>query len=249
MLLNAAILFMTALLGGFTAYRLRSSEKIPFKATLTFAGAYLFAVTVVHVLPEVFITSQNTLLTGIIVLGGFYLQQVLEYFTSGAEHGHLHPLNTEHQHNHKNGMAISLVMALSLHAFLEGTLLGHPSGIVGEHDNLSLMMGIVLHKLPAAFAMMTILICYYKKPRLPIIYLLVFAIASPLGMLFSYYGVQVGFISLEAVDILFALVAGSFLHISTTIVFEGSPGHKFNTSRLAISMFGALAAILVELIH
>ena len=249
MLFNAFVLFATALVGGLTAYTLRSSEKIPFKATLTFAGSYLFAVTIVHVLPELFMTSNNNLLSGILVLGGFYLQQILEYFTSGAEHGHLHPLNTEHHHDKQSGMAISLVLALSLHSFLEGTLLGHSSGLSGEHDNLSLLLGIVLHKLPAAFAMMTILVCYYKQSKWPIVFLLIFALATPLGMFFSSYGVELGFVSIQAVDILFALVAGSFLHISTTIVFEGSPGHKFNSSRLLISILGALAAILVEFIH
>ena len=81
------------------------------------------------------------------------------------------------------------------------------------------------------------------------IYLIIFALASPLGVLFSGMGVESGLLSEHAVDILFALVAGSFLHISTTIVFEGSPGHKFKLNRLSVSILGALIAVGVEMLH
>ena len=248
--INIIILFFTALSGGLLAYKFRRTNKFPFKLTLTFAGAYLFAITVIHVLPELFMTTTYPALVGVLVLAGFYMQQILEYFTAGAEHGHMHPLENAHEnHDHHSGTAISLVFALSVHSFLEGTLVGHPTSIPGEDNSFPLLMGIVLHKIPAAFAMMTILLCHYKNSKLPLFYLIIFALASPLGVLFSGLGVEFGFLTTQSVDILFALVAGSFLHISTTIVFEGSPGHKFNFSRLAISLLGALIAIGIEFFH
>jgi zinc transporter ZupT len=250
MVFNIIVLFITALFGGLLAYRFRSKGKFPFRLTLIFAGSYLFAITIVHVLPELFMTTRHPALVGIVVLAGFYMQQILEYFTAGAEHGHMHPLEqTNEHHEHHSGTAISLVIALSIHSFLEGTLVGHPAAVPGEHDSFPLLVGIVLHKMPAAFAMMTILLCHFKHSRWPLVYLLVFTLASPIGVVFSSMGVESGLLTEHGVDILFALVAGSFLHISTTIVFEGSPGHKFKFSRLLVGIIGALMAVGVELLH
>ena len=89
---------------------------------------------------------------------------------------------------------------------------------------------------------MTVLLCQYDKSKWPLVFLLVFALASPLGLVFS----ETVMLSPVAGEILFALVSGSFLHISTTIVFESSPGHKFKISRIGISILGAVVAILVE---
>ena len=247
--LNIAFLFFAALFGGLMAYKFRRSDKFPFKLTLIFAGAYLFAITIVEVLPELFTTTTHPALAGVFVLVGFYLQQVLEYFTSGAEHGHLHPLESAHDSHHHHGSALSLVVALSIHAFLEGTLVGHASVLPEEENSFPLLIGIILHKIPAAFAMMTILLCHFKHSKLPIIYLIIFSLASPIGVLFSSLGVSAGVLSAAWLDILFALVGGSFLHISTTIVFEGSPGHKFKLNRLLVSFLGALTAVLIHLLH
>jgi len=241
MWLNVIVLLVAALFGGLLAFRFRTSKKFSFDHILTFAGAYLFAITIVHVMPELFSEASSPAKAGIFVLVGFYLQQLLEYLTSGVEHGHMHHPHGEHKHT--IGMAISLLVGLSVHSFLEGTLLGHPTE-TASGDTFPLLMGIVLHKVPAAFAMMTVLLCQYKKPKWPLIFLTVFALASPVGVLFS----ENVNLSGEASGILFALVTGSFLHISTTIVFEGSPQHKFDFTRIGISIFGAVVAILVQVL-
>ena len=239
MWLNIGVLLVAALFGGLLAYRFKSTEKVSFDLALTFAGAYLFGITVVHVIPELFTSSTAPVRAGIFVLVGFYIQQLLEYLTAGVEHGHLHHPHGEHKHNIT--MAISLLVGLSIHSFLEGTLLSQPAEIESR-SSLPLLMGIVLHKIPAAFAMMTVLLCQYKKSKRPLIYLVVFAVASPLGVLFN----ETAGLGIIASEMLFALVTGSFLHISTTIVFEGSPQHKFKISRIGISILGAVIAILVQ---
>jgi zinc transporter ZupT len=216
-------------------------EKISFDLPLIFAGAYLFGITIVHVIPELFASTSNPMLAGVFVLAGFYLQQMLEYLTSGVEHGHLHKPN--HDHKHSSGMAISLLVGLSIHSLLEGSLLGHPHEIASG-KTWPLLIGIVLHKAPAAFAMMTLLVCHYKKSNTSWIFLLIFALASPVGLVLSETAELTPMYS----EVLFALVSGSFLHISTTIVFESSPQHKFKISRILISILGALLAILVQVL-
>jgi zinc and cadmium transporter len=239
MWINIIILLLAALFGGFLAFKFRSAEKFSFDLALTFAGAYLFGITIVHVIPELFTFTSSPVAAGIFVLAGFYLQQFLEYLTSGVEHGHMHLPHGEHKHN--TGMAVSLLLGLTVHSLLEGTLLGHPTETASA-SSLPLLLGIVLHKIPAAFAMMTVLLCQYDRLKWPLIFLIVFAASSPLGVLFSET-VELG---PGVSEILFALVSGSFLHISTTIVFESSPQHKLKISRIGISILGALVAILVQ---
>ena len=236
---NITILLFAALFGGALAFRFKTTDKFSFDLALTFAGSYLFGITIIHVIPELFTTTSSPFRAGIFVLVGFYLQQLLEYMTAGAEHGHLHMPHGEHKHSF--GMSLSLLVGLSIHSLLEGSLLGHPTE-TASNGSLPLLLGITLHKIPAGFAMMTILLCRYEKSKWPLIMLLIFAIMSPLGVMFSE------FVALSDIggEILFALVSGSFLHISTTIVFEGSPQHKFKIRSILVSILGAGIAILVQ---
>lgn len=237
---NIVVLMATAIFGGLLAFRFKLSDKKNFDLALAFSGAYLFGITLVHIIPELFVSSSSPFRAGVFLLAGFFIQVLLEYLTSGVEHGHLHLPKDEHQHS--TGMAVSLLVGLFIHSVLEGTLLGQANH--HEHSSMPLLLGITFHKIPAAFAMMTVLLCQYKKLKWPILFLLIFAMASPLGVLFR------GTIDIgkEGGEILFALVGGSFLHISTTIVFESSPQHKLKIKRLFFSVLGAFFAILVQAI-
>ena len=68
-----------------------------------------------------------------------------------------------------------------------------------------------------------------------------FAITTPLGTLFSQY---ISNISNYYSEIM-AIVIGMFLHISTTILFESSEGHHFN-SRKAIAIFLGTSIALIS---
>lgn len=245
MLVNISILLFTAVFGGFLAFKYRSAEKISFGMVLGFAGSYLLVITLVHILPELYISSSNIGITGIYVVSGFFLQLLLENLTAGAEHGHVHPL--DHHHEHKAGLGISLLIGMSIHALLEGSLLTQNETIAGP-DNLSIALGIGLHKLPAAFAMVTILLCYYNDKARPIIFLILFSLASPLGLILGQYALDNSLFTHQSTEIIFGLVSGSFLYISTTIVFESAPGHSVKFAKLLALVLGATAAILIEML-
>ncbi|MFN8886323.1 MAG: ZIP zinc transporter, partial [Cyclobacteriaceae bacterium] len=57
---------------------------------LVFAGSYLFSITIIHIFPELYSQSFDPGMIGICVLIGFFLQQALEFLSSGVEHGHIH---------------------------------------------------------------------------------------------------------------------------------------------------------------
>ena len=106
MFLNVLLLFVTAFGAGIAVFLIPELNKEKFKAILSFSGAYLFSITVIHILPELFHESSNPIQAGIFVLMGFFLQMMLEYFTSGVEHGHIH-------HSHET-TAIPYLLLVSL---------------------------------------------------------------------------------------------------------------------------------------
>lgn len=246
MILSAFLLFALTLFSGLLALRIQKSINGGFRHALVFAGAYLLGITVVHILPELFEESSSLPMTGLFILLGFFLQKVLEYFTAGVEHGHMHQSKSDHHHHH-HGSALFLVIALSIHSIMEGSLLGHPGHSHMHGDNEAILIGIILHKVPAAFALMSILSCQFKSRRIPLIALVTFALATPLGIVLSQLSISNGWLSDQAAQLIFALVTGSFLHIATTIFFENSPDeHRFGLKRMLISLLGAGLAVLVE---
>jgi zinc transporter ZupT len=263
------VLFLTPLLSGLLIYLVPKGKNTSYKLLLVFAGSYLFGITIVHILPELYQQSVGIELIGLFVLAGFFLQQLLEYFTAGVEHGHLHTHSHSHSHRHshdhadeghthhphrprqmteKSVSAIVLLVALCIHAFLEGGMLAQP---VGQHSHVhydmnAVLLGIALHRAPAAFALMTVLAAQLGSKVKAIPHLIIFSLAAPAGLLLCTHLSNIEIITGEGMIILYAIVSGNFLHISTTIVFESSPDHHFNARKMAVAVTGALLAVGVE---
>ncbi len=248
MTIRLVVLFLTPLLSGLLVFLIPKGKGANYRMLLIFAGSYLFAITVIHILPELYRHSSGLDLIGLFVLAGFFLQQLLEYASSGVEHGHLHISDNHHRHEHHRAGAYSLLLlaALCIHAFLEGGMLVEPTGSVFTYDVNAILLGIVLHRAPAAFALMTILTVQLHSRKRAIPYLIVFSLAAPVGMLISSYLAHEELLSSTALMYLYALVSGNFLHISTTIVFESTPGHTFDSRKVAMAVLGALVAVSVE---
>ncbi len=252
MIVKLIVLFFTPLIAGLMVYLVPSAKGSTFKLVLVFAGSYLFAITVTHILPQLYIQNREVELLGLFVLAGFFLQQLLEYFTSGVEHGHIHTHEHDHHHHHththRTVSALVLLAALCVHAFLEGSMLAQPITMGFGYDVNAVLLGIALHTAPASFALMTVLTAQLHSKRKSLPYLMGFALAAPIGLLISSYFIESNVISDTALIYLYALVSGNFLHISTTIVFESSPEHRFHAKKLAVAVVGALVAVAVEYI-
>lgn len=250
MTLKLLVLFLAPLLSGLLIYLAPKGQKTNYKLLLVFAGSYLFAITVSHILPELYIQYEDIQMIGIFVLAGFFLQLVLEYFTSGIEHGHIHNHGShDHHDHHHHKSAVSafvLLMALCIHAFLEGAMLAQPSAGDSVYNVNAVLLGIALHRAPAAFALMTVLAHQLGSVKNALPYLVGFSLAAPIGLLLSSYLSAQDVISRNGLVYLYAIVCGNFLHISTTIVFESSPEHRFNALKLVAVLIGAVTAVGVE---
>ena len=244
MILIFSILFIVTMLSGCLVYVIPKWKGDNFNIALIFSGSYLFGITIIHILPELFNHDNPHELTGALVLAGFFIQMFLEYFTSGIEHGHIH--KHDHAEQHSMATSVSMLTALCLHAFMEGTLLAHPTTIHAHHQSNALLIGVLLHKIPAAFALMSLLTCHFKSKATTLIFLFIFAIASPIGLAVSDYVTHNELLSGAGFVVIFALVSGSFLKISTTIFFESSPEHQFSLKKIVVSAIAACVAILAE---
>ena len=244
MLIDSSILFIVALAAGLLAFYVPKISNGNYKLALVFAGAYLFSITIIHILPDLFQQKSNASTLAIFILAGFFLQQCLEFFSSGVEHGHIHTHATGHAH--KESSALWVFLALGTHSLLEGSLLVHGHTAEVGHSNKTILWGILLHKAPEAFALMSVLLCELKNKKKALIYLVLFSAASPAGLWASHLLMDSHLISTGSFTYLFALVSGNFLHISTTILFESSTEHRFNAKKLAVALAAALVAVAAQ---
>jgi len=224
------LLFGSSLLGGIGIFLFKKDNSSRLKLVLSFSGAYLFAITVLHLMPDVYSSGNPQI--GLFILGGFLLQILMEQFSEGIEHGHIH------KHTHKHYVfPLGIMISLCLHAFLEGMPLAK-----GQHKEL--VYGIALHHIPAAFALGSVLM-ENKLNKISITSLLIlFALMSPLGYWLSF---EIGQGSIGNIEVYFdrimGVVIGIFLHISTTILFESSVDHKFNLKKVVAVLFGVSIAL------
>ncbi len=232
---NYIILFGLAFIGGIAALLFKNAKTQYIHLILTFSGAYLFGISVLHLIPEVYAHNGHHI-TGIYVLLGFFIQLLLEQFSKGIEHGHIHPPD-------KPGSIyyISTMLGLCIHAFLEGLPLANPFELSDLREPL--LYGIAFHKMPAAFALVSIILISSNNKVLAISLLTIFALMSPFSAFFADHF----FVATlkPYLDIIFAIVIGSFLHISTTILFESSSkSHKFSFYKIGAILVGAGMALL-----
>ncbi|MGX5687948.1 ZIP family metal transporter [Arcticibacter tournemirensis] len=225
------VLFVSCFAGGVSVFFFQKDNTKRLKLILSFSGAYLFGITVLHLIPDVYHTESHSI--GLYVLGGFLFQVILEQFSEGIEHGHIHKASHEH-----SVFPYGIMISLCLHAFLEGMPLA-------ERKSNELLFGIALHHIPAAFALSSVLLQNHLSRRRIISLVVLFSLMSPLGLILSS-GISNGVIgNINAYfDRIMAVVIGIFLHISTTILFESSVDHHFNKRKLIAVLAGTLIAML-----
>lgn len=222
------LLISSVLLGSIISAYLKSKRDISIKFLLVFSGAFLLSLGVFHLLPEVYEVHDHSI--GLWVMGGFFIQLVLEVFSKGVEHGHGHPEHFKHK-----GIPLAVMISLFVHALLESL----PIGAHADHiSSNTLLWGIVIHKLPVSIILYAMLTELTKSKWKIFAWMLVFALIAPIGVWLG-----------EALPVLeayyrqlTALTLGVFIHISTTILFESSKSHKFNFIKFFVTLLGVVIA-------
>ena len=213
------------IIGVIIALLTKKQKSIGTKLLLSFSGAFLLALTLFDLLPEVY-HHLDAKQTGLFIMCGILLQIILEFFSKGAEHGHVHI------HKEDTAFPWLLFISLCIHSFLEGFPI---------HQHNDMVYGVLIHKIPIA-ALITAFLLQSSYSKLQITsFLIVFGAMTPLGTFISNNTTFVA----DYVDIINAIVIGIFFHISTTILFETGEGHKFNLSKLIAICLGILVAYFI----
>jgi zinc transporter ZupT len=215
---------LSVLLGFGIALFFRPKNKTNLKLLLAFSGSFLLALTVIHLLPEVYESKSHSI--GIYIMVGILFQIILEFFSKGAEHGHVHG------HDKLTHMPWTLFISLCLHALLEGFPVGH------HHD---LAIGIAIHHFPIAIILTTFFLGAQLNKTTLFLFMITFAVMTPLGTLVSENFPILN----EYYTQITAVVIGILFHISSTIIFESSEGHKFNIAKISMIILGIGLAYFV----
>ncbi len=238
------LLFGTVLGGGSLAFWFKSRNRRFLQLVLSFVGAYLLGILVLHLIPDAYSSGNERI--GLWVLAGFFIQLTLEQFSLGVEHGHIH----DHHHTTRPLFALQVVLSLSIHAFLEGLPLSnhdvlHATAHVHEHGINQLYYGVILHKAPEAFALALLLLMSHFSKKVVIISIVLFAAMSPLGALLTQ---SIDF-STDTLQKMIAVVIGSLLHISTTILFEvdNTDEHRISIPKIMAIVAGVGLSLLATL--
>lgn len=217
--------FLAVLLSVIMVFIFRPTNQKVLKLLLAFSGAFLLAMTLFELLPEVY-QATDFKTSGLFILLGILLQIILEFASKGAEHGHMHVEMTE------NKFPLTLFLSLSAHALIEGLPL-----IEGE----SLVYAVLIHKLPIALILCLFLLNSGLSHAKVLTFMLLFAVMTPLG---SFLSQNLELFATYSAS-LKGLAAGMFFHVSTTIIYESSQNHSFNIQKLMAIVLGMIAAFFI----
>lgn len=256
--------FISIVIGYLVAVLIKPNNKQLIKLLLAFSGAFLLTMTVSHLLPEVYayvIEGKDKIqhstelidhsthdhsthdhsheghsheghdhgamkIVGLFIMLGIVFQIILEYFSRGAEHGHVHI------HDKMTSMPWLLFGSLCLHALFEGMP-------ISQHDHLA--WGIAIHHFPIAIILTLFFSQAGLSKKIILFFMMFFAFMTPLG---TYISNTIPFLTNYYVYIS-AFVIGILFHISSTIIFESSEGHKFNSAKLLAIIIGITLGYLI----
>lgn len=224
--MNYLLPFIAVVVGCLAAFFFKEVSRQRMKLLLAFSGAFLLGAVVSEFLPDIYGSKNEGLQIGIYLIAGVFVQIILEFFSKGAEHGHMHV------HNDVAQFPYALFISLCIHSFLEGMPLEDASGMT---------YGVAIHKVPIAFIFTGFLVSNKASLGRIVIVIGLFAIMSPLGSLVS----QFAEFSAAAMLPIKALVAGIVLHVSTTLILESSDAHQFNLTKMIVMLAGAVLAFMI----
>lgn len=235
---------LAVIIGYLIALLLQPKNKKHLKLLMAFSGSFLLTLTVTHLLPDVYQAAMGDLVTGgehlhdhnhdhggaarigFFIMAGIVFQIILEYFSKGAEHGHVHG------HEKLERIPWLLFISLCIHALFEGMP-------ISQHSELAL--GIGIHHLPIAIILTAFFINAQMNKKMVFVFMMLFSIMTPLGTLISS---NVPILNTYYAEIS-AIVVGILFHISSTIIFESNEDHKFNINKLIAILLGVIAAYFI----
>jgi zinc and cadmium transporter len=199
---------------------------------LVSAGAgVLLGAALIHMLPLT--TESLGRSAGLPILAGFLAIFVLEQFFM------VDPCDEVGCEVHSFGFAAFL--GITFHSFVDGIAVG--SSLIVPKLAPPVLLAIVVHKIPAAFSLCSILLLAGYSRERALRHICGFSTATPIGAVLSYLFMRD--LSQEVIAIAIGVSAGSFLAIATSNLLPRL--HREGTPRLA-SVASLLVGIAVMVV-
>ncbi|GAA4455877.1 hypothetical protein GCM10023092_20280 [Rurimicrobium arvi] len=240
------LLFSVTLLAGLAAMNLPLAEERTMRLLLAFSGSFLLGITLLHLIPETVEDQGHK--AGIFILGGFFLQLLIQRFTHGVEHGHNHfHHHSGHAHDHSIPL-YSILGGLAIHSVMEGFPLGFNYRMPGTDP--SLYFAVTVHKLPEIIIIGSMLRSVKGNGPQAIAIMVLFAAFTPLSSILASVLGQRYFAISNVLGAVIPVVAGAFIHIATTIFYEsGTQQHALTRQKLIAIIAGVALATITLLFH
>jgi len=142
----------------------------------------MLSVALVHILPE---SLEENSLAIYAFIGGFVFIYLIEELLTPHNHDHHHGDHThEDPHEHINHVIIVSWIAIFLHTIFDGV--GIRAGMSLSTDlGMSILAGVSIHQIPVSLSLASLLKQSHFRIKTQTVLLLIFALAAPLGYLFS----------------------------------------------------------------
>ena len=251
--------FVFALIGGLAPVLLRQRINANTARRLAgIAGGLLIGSALLVVVPEglhlaevatddpsSFFANREIALTSVILVG-FLLMLFLEGIGIGHdvhEEHHQHEDGHGHGHVHHPQSLALLPIGLTIHAAADGLAIGAAGSASSAAAATLIMLAVIAHKMPAAFSLGVFLSHHHESPKRVARDVVIFALATPVMIVFSYWFVD-GSATLSALALLFS--AGTFLYVATVDTLPMV--HDPNTGRSAALYLGLGALLLLAML-
>ena len=241
--LLAAIMFAGALAFGYIPLGFRFSHARLEQFMALGAGVLVgsaFLVVIPEGLTLVAAIGIAPLFLGGAILAGFTLMLLLEFF--GLPHA-------VHHEEDRELLSLSATIGLVIHAAVDGLALG-ASVTSSTETGLIVFAAIMLHKGPTAFGLASFLAHIETGQARSRLYLLLFALTSPLAAILAFYTLRDSALASDAnVGLTLLFSAGTFLYVATVDVLPEVHSHDHEgESPTSFVILGMLLVLLVALL-
>ena len=232
-----SLIFGAGFVGGLLSFVMPHEKQNLISYLLIATGAYLFSILLRHIIPSVVVHYGENILVWI--LGGFFLQHIIQQFSQGVEHGHTHI----HEHLPLQKL-FYIIIGLGIHAFFEAAPL--VESYTSQNIFSSLFVGLILHKIPECFALACLVSHSVKTNTKRLLWIFMFSLITPIAIIIFQSYQQSSFYSIQIFGAAIGLICGTLLHISTTIIFETANNkHQIKWYKILCLVVGFIVSLLL----
>lgn len=239
---SVVVVSLISLVGVFSLSLKEETLKKYIGLFISLAVGALLGDTFIHLIPQSFENSSNSVLVSLLIIVGIFLFFIIEKFL----HWHHHEDDTEINHIHPVGKL--LLFTDGFHNFIDGVIIG-ASFLVNIPVGIATTIAVILHEIPQEMGDFAVLIHsgYSKKRALWLNF--VSALAAVIGMV-----VALVFGNIATVFSLWILPigAGGFIYIAVADLIpelQKTKDLKNSTLQALVILTGILAMVALTLLE